>query len=429
MNYLHQIWNTPTLRKKILFTLMILIIFRMVAHITIPGVDASGIQSVFEQNALLGVFSALTGGSMESFSIVLMGLAPYINASIIIQLMTVVIPHLEQLSKEGEEGRKKLNKYTRWLTLPLAFLQSYGMIILLNNSALASGSPLLDTSSFVNMLPVMISITAGTIFAMWLGEVISEKGIGNGISLLIFAGIVSAIPPIFGRILGVSQYDPSKLPAFFGFCIFTLLLLVLIALFTEAYRNVPITYASRGSQAQKSALPLRLNQAGMIPIIFAIAMITFPALIAQIMSTAESEGAKNVASWINTYLNTANPGYVYILLYFFLVLGFAYFYVSIVFKPEQVAENIQKRGGFIPGIRPGPETADYLDKTSMNLTFWGGTFLAGIAILPLLFTKYTSLQASDLIITGSGLIIVVGVVLELIRQVNAQLVAHDYDKI
>ena len=429
MNYLHQIWSTPTLRKKILFTLMILVIFRMVAHITIPGVDASGIQSIFEQNALLGVFSALTGGSMESFSIVLMGLAPYINASIIIQLMTVVIPHLEQLSNEGEEGRKKLNKYTRWLTLPLAFLQSYGMIILLNNSALASGAPLLDTSSFLNILPVMISITAGTIFAMWLGELISEKGIGNGISLLIFAGIVSAIPPIFGRILGVSQYDPSKLPAFFGFCIFTLLLLVLIALFTEAYRNVPITYASRGAQAQKSALPLRLNQAGMIPIIFAIAMITFPALIAQIMSTSDSEGIKNAASWINTYLNTTNPGYFYIVLYFLLVLGFTYFYVSIVFKPEQVADNIQKRGGFVPGIRPGPETAEYLDKTSMNLTFWGGTFLAGVAILPLIFTKYTSLQSSDLIITGSGLIIVVGVVLELIRQVNAQLVAHDYDKI
>ena len=401
----------------------------MAAHITIPGVDASGIQAIFEQNALLGVFSALTGGSMESFSIVLMGLSPYINASIIVQLMTVVIPHLEQLSKEGEEGRKKINSYTRWLTLPLAFLQSYGMIILLNNSALAAGAAVLDTSSFITMLPVMISITAGTIFAMWLGELISEKGIGNGISLLIFAGIVSAIPPIFGRILGISQYDPSKMPSFIGFCIFTLFLLVIIALFTEAYRNVPITYASRGNQAQKSALPLRLNQAGMIPIIFAIAMITFPALLGQILSTSESENVNNIANWINTYLNTANPGYFYIILYFLLVLGFTYFYVSIVFKPEQVAENIQKRGGFIPGIRPGTETAEYLEKTSLNLTFWGGTFLATVAVLPLLFTKYTSLQASDLIITGSGLIIVVGVVLELIRQVNAQLVAHDYDKI
>ena len=429
MNYIAQIWNTPELRKKILFTLGILVIFRLAAHVTIPGVDTAGIQAIFEQNSLLGVFSALTGGSMESFSIVLMGLAPYINASIIIQLMTVVIPHLEQLSNEGEEGRKKLNKYTRWLTLPLAFVQSYGMIILLNNSAIATGSQLLDVTSFMTMLPVMLSVTAGTIFAMWLGELISEKGIGNGISLLIFAGIVSAMPPVFGRILGISQYDPSKLPAFIGFTLFTLGLLVIIALFTEAVRNIPVTYATRGAQAQKSNLPLRLNQSGMIPIIFAIAMITFPALLAQFMGTSTSATVQAVANFINTYLHSANPSYFYIVTYFLLIWGFAYFYVSITFKPDQIADNIQKRGGFIPGIRPGSQTADYLRKVSGNLTFWGGSFLAVVAVLPLFFTKYTSLQSSDLIITGSGLIIVVGVVLELIRQVNAQLVAHDYDKI
>ncbi len=429
MSYLAQIWNTPDLRKKILFTLFILVIFRLVAHVTIPGVDTAGIQSIFEQNSLLGVFSALTGGSMERFSIILMGLSPYINASIIIQLMTVVIPHLEQLSNEGEEGRKKINKYTRWLAFPLAFVQSYGMIILLNNSAIASGTPLIDTSNLMAMLPVMLSITAGTVFAMWLGELISEKGIGNGISILIFSGIVSAIPPIFGQILGVSKYDPSKMPAFIAFCLFTLGLLVIITLFTEALRNIPITYASRGSQAQKSSLPLRLNQAGMIPIIFAIAMITFPSLIAQFMKVSESDTLKRVADWILANLSTANPSYFYIIIYFILVWGFSYFYVSITFKPDQIAENIQKRGGFIPGIRPGAQTAEYLSKTSMNLTFWGGMFLAIVAMLPLLFTKFTPLQSSDLIISGSGLIIVVGVVLELKRQVNAQMVAHDYDKI
>lgn len=429
MNYLAQIWHTPSLRKKILFTFLILVLFRLAAHVTIPGVDTSGIKSIFDQNALLGVYSALTGGSMENFSIVLMGLSPYINASIIIQLMTVVIPHLEQLSKEGEDGRKKLNKYTRWLTLPLAFLQSYGMIVLLNNSAVGTGSELLDVHSASAMLPVMLAVTAGTVFAMWLGEIISERGIGNGISLLIFTGIVSAIPPVFGRILGISQYDPSKMPAFIVFCVFTLALLVIITLFTEAIRNIPITYATRGTQAQKSSLPLRLNQAGMIPIIFAIAMITFPALMAQFMQGSTSATVKAVSSWILAHLSSSSPSYFYMVVYFLLIWGFAYFYVSITFKPDQIAESVQKRGGFIPGIRPGTQTAEYLAKVSGNLTFWGGSFLAIVAVIPLLFTKFTSLQSSDLIITGSGLIIVVGVVLELIRQVNAQLVAHDYDKI
>ncbi|HPO05479.1 MAG TPA: preprotein translocase subunit SecY [Candidatus Gracilibacteria bacterium] len=429
MNYFLQIWQTPTLRRRILFTLMILVIFRLAAHIPIPGVNAEGLKGIFEQNALLGVFSALTGGSMEKFSLVLMGLSPYINASIILQLLTVIIPKLEQLSNEGESGRKKINQYTRLLTIPLALVQSYGMVILLNNSAVAAGQTLLDVKNWALMLPVMITITAGTILAMWLGEIISEKGIGNGTSLLIFSGIVSAIPPIFGRILGVSQYDPSKLPSFIGFCIFTLVLLVVITLFTEAIRNIPITYASRGAQAQRSNLPLRLNQSGMVPIIFAISVVTFPALLAQFLSTAQSEGLKKFSSLILNYLNSSNPSYIYIGLYFLLVWGFSYFYVSIVFKPDQMAENIQKRGGFVPGIRPGVPTANYLDKISTNLTFWGGGFLGLVAVLPLFFQKYTSLQSSDMIISGSGLIIVVGVVLELIRQINAELVSHDYDKI
>jgi len=429
MNQLIKIWNTPALRNKILFTLGILIIYRLVTHVTIPGANPDAISSILEKNSLLGVFSALTGGSMKSFSIILMGLSPYINASIILQLMTVVIPKLEQLSNEGEEGRKKINKYTRWLTVPLAFIQSYGMIILLNNSALQSGKALLEVNNLSIMIPVMLTVTAGTIFAMWLGELISEKGIGNGISLIIFSGIVSAMPSIFVNIIGGSVYDSSKIPSFISFCVFTLVLLVIITLFTEAYRNIPITYATRGAQAQKSALPLRLNQSGMIPIIFAIAMITFPALLAQFMSTAKSDTVKSISEWISMYLSSTNPSYFYIACYFALVWGFSFFYISITFKPDQIADNIQKRGGFIPGIRPGSQTAKYLSKVSLNLTFWGGMFLACVAILPLLFTKYTPLQSSDLIISGSGLIIVVGVVLELLRQVNAQLVAHDYDKI
>jgi preprotein translocase subunit SecY len=427
MSYLIRIWKTVPLRKKIFFTLMILIFYRLISHITIPGVDGEIMKQIFEQNSVLGIFSTLTGGSMKQFSIVLMGLAPYINASIIIQLMTVVFPKLEQLSEEGEEGRKKLNSYTRWLTMPLAFVQSYGMILLLNSSAQGQ---LIDTTNNLTLLSVMLTITAGTIMTMYLGELISEKGIGNGVSLIIFAGIVSNIPTVFFRILGISQLDQSKLPAFILFCIFTLALLVIITLFTEAYRNIPITYATRGSQAQKSHLPLRLNQAGMIPIIFSVAMITFPVLISKII-TSSTSGSKfqAVADWIEANLSATNPSYIYMISYFILVWAFAFFYVSITFKPEKIAENIQKRGGFIPGQRPGQETSDYLEKVTYFLTFWGGLFLAIIAIVPLLFTKFSSLQSSDLIMSGSGLIIVVGVVLELIRQINASLVANDYEKL
>jgi preprotein translocase subunit SecY len=428
MSYLAQIWNTPALRKRILFTLFILAIFRLVAHVTIPGIDATLIKEQISNNNVLGIWSALTGGSIQKFSLVLMGLSPYINASIIIQLMTVVIPQLEQLSNEGEAGRKKLNKYTRWLALPLAFLQSYGMLILLNNQVAAGGQTLIDTS-FPAVLPLMLTVSAGTIMAMWLGELISEKGIGNGVSLIIFSGIVAGIPDVFIRNFSFASFDQTKFAAFIAFSIFTLFLLVIITLFTEAYRNIPITYATRGAQAQKSSMPLRLNQAGMIPIIFAIAMITFPALVSGFLNNSSFAFAAGVKTWIEQNLNSSNPSTIYIIVYFLLVWAFSYFYVSITFKPDQIAESIQKRGGFIPGYRPGTQTAEYLDKTSQNLTFWGGMFLAIIAIIPLLFTKNTSLTSSDLIISGSGLIIVVGVVLELIRQINASLVAHDYDKI
>ncbi|MFH1012628.1 MAG: preprotein translocase subunit SecY, partial [Candidatus Peregrinibacteria bacterium] len=270
--YLHKIWQAQTLRKKILFTLFLLFVFRVAAHITVPGVDASVLGRMFEQNSLLGVFSALTGGSMERFSIVLMGLSPYINASIILQLMTVVIPKLEALSKEGMDGRRKINQYTRILTVPLALLQSYGMIILLNQG---SGQALIpNISDPAVILPIMIIVTAGTLFVMWLGELITERGIGNGISLLIFAGIIADMPTIVGRMLGIAQAgDTTKLVHFIVFVILTVAMLVFVVLITEGQRNIPITYATRavgGGKGQKSSLPIRVNQAGMIPIIFAI---------------------------------------------------------------------------------------------------------------------------------------------------------------
>lgn len=430
LKYLHHIWQSPTLRRKILFTLFILFVFRLVAHITVPGVNSQVLSQIFGQNSLLGVYAAMTGGSMERFSIVLMGLSPYINASIIIQLMTVVIPKLETLSKEGMEGRRQLNRYTRWLTVPLALLQSYGTIVLLNNSA--GGQLLPNIGSFKVLGLVMLTVTAGTVFLMWLGELLSEGGIGNGISMLIFAGIIAEMPTHFGRMLGTFEAgDNTKMFHFALFAIMSVIMLIFVVLVTEGQRNIPITYATRatGGKGQKSTLPIRVNQAGMIPIIFAISMITFPSVLAQFFSLSSSETLKSIASVITKYLNSSNPGALYLILYFLLIILFSYFYVGVTFNPDTISDSIQKRGGFVPGIRPGKQTAEFLAKTSNHLNLFGGFFIAIVAVVPMLFTKFTTLSSSDLIVSGSGLIIMVGVVLELIRQIDAQLIMHDYEKL
>lgn len=421
--YLKQLWRSQDLRGRILFTLGVLLVYRLVAHITIPGADPFALSQFLDSRGgtgVLGVFAALTGGAIDNFSVVLLGLSPYINASIIVQLSTVIFPKLEAMSKEGVQGQQQINRYTRWLTLPLAFLQSYGFLILLQRG----GVELVDVS-FPGVLFPMLYVTAGSVFVMWLGELITEKGIGNGISLIIFTGIVSGIPTIVSALILAGE---GKMGAFYLFSIVSVALLVMVVLFTDAHRLIPITYANQGAgRGVQGSIPIRLNQAGMIPIIFAISLITFPAIIAQLMQTAPR--FQTFVSFINLHLNSQSPSLFYILIYFLLVLGFTYFYVSVTFRPEQIAETIQKRGGFIPGVRPGRHTAEILEKTSNRLNLWGGVFLGVVAIIPLLFTKYSTLSSQDLIISGSGLIIVVGVVMELIRQVNAQLLAHDYEKL
>ncbi len=347
--------------------------------------------------------------------------------------MTVVIPRLEELSKEGEQGRNKINSYTRWLTFPLAFLQSYGMILLLNRSASAGGMELIPGVENLNViLPIMLTISAGTIFLMWLGEMMTEKGIGNGISMLIFASIVSGIPPVLGQTLGIAQFDKSKLIPFIILLAITVALTILVVLVTEGARQIPVNYGSRaGSRGSQSALPIRINQAGMIPIIFAVSLVTFPTIIAQFLQSSANPTVKAVSDFILANLNGASPGFLYIILYLFLIISFTFFYVSITFDPKKVAENIQKRGGFVPGIRPGRETAEFLAGVSNRLNLWGGLFLGFVAVLPILLTKFFSTQSFGsvpLLISGAGLIIVVGVILELIRQINAQLIMHDYDK-
>lgn len=422
-SYFRQIWQTRDLRRRIVMTIGLLIVYRIAAHLPVPGTDPLALSQFLSSRSsggLIGVFAALTGGAVDNFSVVMLGLSPYINASIILQLCTVIFPKLEALSKEGQQGQQQINRYTRWASLPLAFVQSYGFLILLTRG----GVSLVDTA-FPHVLLPMLFVTAGSVFLMWLGELITEKGIGNGISLLIFVGIVSNIPTQVSAMILTGQ---SQQGAFVLFAMVALVTLIAVVLFTDAHRLIPITYANQGAgRGVQGGIPIRINQAGMIPIIFAVSLITLPAILAQFLQTAPR--FQWLVSIITTYFNAQNPGWPYIIMYFLLVLAFTYFYVSVTFKPKEVAESIQKRGGFIPGLRPGQQTAAMLEKTSNRLNLWGGSFLGLVAIVPLIFTKYSTLNANDLLISGSGLIIVVGVVMELIRQVNAQMLAHDYDKL
>lgn len=423
--YLHQLWHTKDLRKRILVTVGILVVYRVLAHTPIPGTDPAALKQFLESKAnggLLGVFASLTGGAVDNFSVALLGLSPYINASIIIQLCTVIFPKLEAISKEGQQGQQQLNRYTRWLSFPLCFIQSYGFLILLGRG----GIHLIDLT-FPNVLLPMLFVTAGSIFVMWLGEMITENGIGNGISMIIFTGIVANIPSRVSAMY-LAGNSGSSSGAFILFAILALAMLIAVVLFTDAHRLIPITYANQGAgRGVQGGIPIRLNQAGMVPILFAISLVTLPAILAQFLQTAPH--LQGVVTFITTYFNAQNPSYAYIIAYFLLVLVFTYFYVSVTFKPADLAESIQKRGGFVPGMRPGKQTADLLAKTSNHLNLWGGSFLGIIAIIPILFSKYSSLGSQDLIVSGSGLIIMVGVVMELIRQVNAQMLAHDYDKL
>ena len=422
--YLRQLWRSDDLRKRIIFTIILLVIYRAVSHITIPGANKELLKQFLENSSsggALGIFTALTGGAVQNFSIALLGLSPYINASIILQLCTVILPRLEALSKEGVQGQQKINTYTRWLSIILAFMQSYGFLLLLNRG----GSGNIVPMQFPQVLAPMLFVSVGCVFIMWLGELITEKGIGNGISLIIFTGIVAQMPSTLSAMFVAGQ---DKIAAFYLFLIISLAMLVAVVLFTDAHRAIPITYANQGAgRGVKANIPIRLNQAGMVPIIFAISLITFPGIIAQFLQTAPRFQA--VVNFIQIYLNSQSPSMIYIVAYFLLNIAFTYFYVSVTFRPDQVAENIQKRGGFIPGIRPGRGTARMLEKVSNRLNLWGGIFLGIVAIVPLLFTRYSTLSSQDLIISGSGLIIIVGVVLELVRQVNAQLLVHDYEKL
>lgn len=419
-----HIWNSEDLRKNIIFVLWMLVIFRFAAHIPVPGVDTEALKSFFQQNQILGLLNIFSGGAMENFSVVALGVGPYITASIILQLLTMVIPRLEELSKEGEAGRQKINQWTRMLTVPIALLQSYAMISLLQRSSVG----ILPSFTPMTLATTMITVTGGTIFLMWLGELISEKKVGNGISMIIFAGIAVGIPSIIQSIS--VNYNPSKLPTLLGLVALGCITIAGIVFITEAQRNIPVTYAKRVRGMKmyggvNTHLPLRVNQVGMIPIIFAISIVLFPPIVANFFVNAKTPF---VAQAANTIITHFQPNRLfYGVLYFLLVVGFTYFYTSIVFQPQQIAENLQKQGGFIPGTRPGKPTADFLKNVSQRIMLAGALFLGVIAVLPIITQNFTGIQ--NITIGGSSLIIVVSVVIETVKQIDSQLSMRDYESL
>lgn len=423
-NKLSQIWKLKDLRNSILFVIAMLVIARIAAHIAIPGVDAAGLKQLFASNQVLGLMNVFSGGAMDNFSIVMLGVAPYITSSIIFQLLTMVVPALEELSKEGEFGRNKINMWTRWLTIPLAVLQAYSMITILRTSG---GSALFTNFSSTDLISAILAITAGTVFMMWLGELISEKKVGNGISLLIFAGIVSGLPTMLSQTL--TSLDATQIINMAVFAVIALITIVAVVVMTEGQRNIPVQYArqmhgNRTTGGQTTHLPLRVNMAGVIPIIFAISIVLIPQTVGTMFTGAKTVWLAHAAQWVVMIFQNQ---LFYGITYFVMVVAFTYFYTAVVFHPDQVAENLQKQGGFIPGIRPGKSTTDYLQTIVTRIVLTGALFLGLVAVLPLITAEITGTQS--LVIGGTSLLIVVSVVIEIVSQINAQLAMRDYEEI
>ncbi|MFH1207395.1 MAG: preprotein translocase subunit SecY [Patescibacteria group bacterium] len=416
-----QIWKVKELRNKILFVLAMLFIFRIAAHIPIPGVDIQNLKSLFESNQILGLLNIFSGGGLSNFSIVMMGVAPYITASIIFQLLTMVIPKLEEMQKEGEAGREKINQYQRILTVPLAMMQAFAMIKFLNQS----GQGIVSEMGLMQLATTIIVITAGTMFLMWIGELISEKHIGNGISLLIFAGIVAGVPSSIQQTF--ATFDMTKIGGLIAFLVIAVVTVAAIVYITEGQRNIPVSYAKRirGNRMYggvNTFLPLKINQAGVIPIIFAVSIILFPPMVAQFFVNSSTPLIASISQWVIDFFQNQ---FLYAVMYFVMVVAFTYFYTAVIFHPTQISENLQKQGGFIPGIRPGTPTSDFLGYVSNRIILGGALFLGIIAILPNIVQSMTSMKS--LVVGGTSLLIVVSVVIETVKQIESQLVMRNYE--
>ncbi|TSC93378.1 MAG: preprotein translocase subunit SecY [Candidatus Berkelbacteria bacterium Licking1014_7] len=426
LSSIKKIFVLRDLRRRILLTIILLIIVRFITQIPIPGITRETLQEFFSQNQILGLLDIFSGGTLSNFSIGLMGVGPYITASIILQLLTFIIPSLDELNKEGEQGKHKINQYTRMLTVPLSLIQSFSMIALLKSQDIIG-----QFSSF-QLINVLLISTAVTIIMMWMGEIISEEGIGNGISLIITVGILGGIPEQIGNttaiVFGSGEVDTTKLYGLIVFGFIAIATIIFIVLMNEAIRKIPISYArkiqSRSSRGLiDTYLPMKINTAGVIPIIFALSVIVFPGLLANFFTKAQSPIIANFAKMIVKFFDPNS--FSYGATYFILVVAFTFFYTSIVFQPKQVAENLQKQGGFIPGIRPGKETENYIDKIIKRITFPGSLFLGVIAILPFIIQSFTGI--TTLVLGGTSLLILVSVVFETSNQLKAHLITRQYD--
>jgi preprotein translocase subunit SecY len=413
-----KIFKTPELRRKIFITLFIIAVSRLIAHIPVPGVDIAAIRSYLQGNVLFGLFDLFSGGGFQNFSIITLGLGPYINASIVMQLLTVMVPSLEELSKEGESGREKINMYTKFLAVPMTLIQAYGIYFLLNKQGV------IGALNFFDLLILIVTMTAGSMFLVWLGDLITGYGIGNGVSLLIFVSIIGRLPvAMYGFLATVSADNFMNMLIFAALAIAVIMSVVLV---NEGTRNISIEYGRTGVKSQKvtNYLPIKINQAGVIPIIFAVSVVMVPSLLGGPLQASSNAVLHTLGRFFTQNFNSNSLGYN--IFYFLLVVGFTYFYTSVQFNPEKIADDVKKRGGFVPGIRPGKATTSYLKNIVNKITLAGALFLGAIAILPYLVQSLVNV--SSLTIGGTGLLIVVSVVLETIRQVESLTVSQSYEK-
>lgn len=415
------LFRDPQLRRKLIFTFALFLFFRLFAFLPVSVIDLQKLRMLFEQSQFLSLLDIFSGGTLVNFSIMALGLNPYINASIIMQLLSVIFPQLERLSKEGEYGKFKMNQYTRFLTVPLTIVQAIGIFVLLRNQQIIGQLSPLEFFSFI------FTLVAGTFILVWFGELISEFGLGNGISLIIFAGIVGRLPVIMGQTLTTFNQE-----MFFNFILFGIVSVGVVAavvFINEAIRRIPVYYAKRikGNKVYQGAtnyLPLKLNQAGVIPIIFAVSFVLFPQLIGNFLQYSQQPVVASIARFLVSAFQPS--GVIYNVLYFLLVIGFTFFYTIIVFNPQKISEEIQKQGGFIPGIRPGTATKQYLEQVLYKITSVGALFLGCIAVMPTVLSAVTGM--TSLVIGGTSILIVVSVVLETFKVIEAQLVMKSYDK-
>ncbi len=419
INKISFVFQDSILRKRVFFVMAALVVFRVLASIPIPGVDSGRLAQFFSSNELFGLLNVFSGGGLSQLSIVMLGVGPYITASIIMQLMTIMSPKLKQMyQEEGEAGRRKFAQYSRILTVPLGLLQAFSFIKILESQQV------LTNLSTMTLITDLIVITAGSVLLMWIGELISEYGIGNGISLIIFSGIVAALPTSLAQLS--FSFDVSQVPVYLAFIAVSIIVIIAVVIITEAERPIPVTYAKqvRGNRVYggtSTYLPLRINQAGVIPIIFALSILLFPQMILQYLVNSSNTMIQSVSS---TILSALGNSWFYAIAYFFLVFVFTYFYTAVTFDPDQISDNLQKNGAFIPGVRPGKSTSDHIARILTRLTLVGALFLGLIAVLPLIMRGVTGITAVS--IGGTALLIVVSVVIDLIKKIEAQTSIREY---